>query len=64
MGVLRALVRGGDHDDLISSICDYGGQVVASVERGSVWATQFHPEKSGHTGLAALAAFVDRAAGR
>ncbi len=51
-------------DDLISSICDYGGQVVASVERGSVWATQFHPEKSGHTGLAALAAFVDRAAGR
>ena len=51
-------------DALISSTCDYGGRVVASVERGSVWATQFHPEKSGPTGLAALAAFVDRAAGR
>jgi len=51
-------------DELISSTCDYGGPVVASVERGSVWATQFHPEKSSRTGLAALAAFVDRAAGR
>ncbi len=53
-----------DTDDaLITSTCDYGGQVVASVERGSVWATQFHPEKSSSTGLAALAAFVERAAG-
>jgi glutamine amidotransferase len=54
-----------DTDDaLISSTCDYGGPVVASVERGSLWATQFHPEKSSRTGLAALAAFVDRAASR
>ncbi len=54
-----------DTDDaLISSTCDYGGPVVASVEWGSVWATQFHPEKSSRTGLAALAAFVDRAVGR
>ncbi|MEX2293150.1 MAG: imidazole glycerol phosphate synthase subunit HisH [Acidimicrobiales bacterium] len=51
-------------DSLISSTCDYGGSVVASVEWGSVWATQFHPEKSSRTGLAALAAFVDMAAGR
>jgi imidazoleglycerol phosphate synthase glutamine amidotransferase subunit HisH len=35
---------------------------VASVEQGPVWATQFHPEKSSHTGLAALEAFVARAA--
>ena len=27
-----------------------------------MWATQFHPEKSSRTGLAALRAFVDRAA--
>ena len=52
------------NDDLVTSTCDYGGPVVASVEWGSVWATQFHPEKSSRTGLAALAAFVDRAAGR
>ena len=48
-----------DTDDaIVTSTCDYGGPVVASVEQGSVWATQFHPEKSGRTGLAALAAFV------
>ncbi len=38
--------------------CDYGGPVVAAVERGPLWATQFHPEKSGTTGLAILANFV------
>ena len=50
-------------DDLIvTATCDYGGPVVAAVESGSVWATQFHPEKSSRTGLAALAAFVREAA--
>jgi glutamine amidotransferase len=42
--------------------CDYGGPVVAAVERGAVWATQFHPEKSGAAGLRVLANFVTRAA--
>jgi glutamine amidotransferase len=51
-----------DTDDaLVTSTCDYGGPVVASVERGAVWATQFHPEKSGRTGLATLANFVSAA---
>jgi glutamine amidotransferase len=40
------------------AVCDYGGSVVAAVASGSVWATQFHPEKSGLTGLALLANFV------
>lgn len=40
--------------------CDYGGPVAAAAERGSVWGTQFHPEKSGTSGLAILANFVAR----
>ncbi len=51
-----------DTDDaIITATCDYGGPVVAAVEWGSVWATQFHPEKSSRTGLAVLASFVDKA---
>lgn len=50
------------HDAIVTATCDYGGPVVAAVEQGSVWATQFHPEKSSHTGLAVLQAFVERAA--
>jgi glutamine amidotransferase len=41
--------------------CDYGGPVVAAVEAGALWATQFHPEKSGATGMRILANFVGRA---
>jgi len=41
-----------------SSTCEYGGTVTASAERGPVWGTQFHPEKSGAVGLGILANFV------
>ncbi|MGO8870261.1 MAG: imidazole glycerol phosphate synthase subunit HisH [Acidimicrobiales bacterium] len=41
-----------------SATCDYGGTVVAAAERGTVWGTQFHPEKSGAVGLGILANFV------
>ena len=44
-----------------TSICEYGGIVTASAERGPVWGVQFHPEKSGATGLAVLANFVGTA---
>jgi glutamine amidotransferase len=44
-------------DDVIAT-CDYGGPVVAMVSRDRMWATQFHPEKSGATGLALLANFA------
>jgi len=40
------------------AVCDYGGPIVAAAERGSLWGTQFHPEKSGATGLAILDTFV------
>lgn len=40
--------------------CDYGGPLAAAAEDGPVWGTQFHPEKSGATGLAILGNFVAR----
>jgi glutamine amidotransferase len=44
--------------------CDYGGEVAAAAEDGAVWGTQFHPEKSGATGLRILANFVARCGAR
>jgi glutamine amidotransferase len=44
--------------DDTSATCSYGGTVTASAERGSVWGTQFHPEKSGAVGLGILENFV------
>ncbi len=51
-----------DSDDpSVIATCDYGGPVAAAVERGALWATQFHPEKSGSVGLEVLRGFVDAA---
>jgi glutamine amidotransferase len=46
----------------VVATCDYGGTVTAAVARGPLWATQFHPEKSGPDGLALLGNFVRAAA--
>ena len=43
----------------VVATCEYGGPVTAVVQRGRLWATQFHPEKSGRTGLAILRRFAD-----
>jgi imidazole glycerol-phosphate synthase subunit HisH len=51
-----------ESDEHAVAVCDYGGPVVAVVEREGLWATQFHPEKSGANGLRILANFVGRAA--
>ena len=42
----------------VAAWCDYGRRFAAAVERGPLWATQFHPEKSGAIGLALLDNFV------
>jgi glutamine amidotransferase len=47
-----------DDPDHAIATCDYGGPVVAAVARTTLWATQFHPEKSGVAGLALLGNFV------
>jgi imidazole glycerol-phosphate synthase subunit HisH len=46
------------HSDDVVATCDYGGPVVAAIARGPLWATQFHPEKSGPIGMRLLANFV------
>ena len=44
-------------DKNISAFCQYGGKVPALVFNGSVYGAQFHPEKSGKTGLKILKNF-------
>ncbi|MDP6077739.1 MAG: imidazole glycerol phosphate synthase subunit HisH [Acidimicrobiales bacterium] len=39
--------------------CEYGESLCAAVQRGNLWGLQFHPEKSGNTGLKVLANFVN-----
>ena len=41
----------------------YGEEICAAVAQKNLWATQFHPEKSGETGLQVLRNFL-RLAGR
>eukprot|EP00906_Rhabdomonas_costata_P011459 RCo016332 len=42
----------------VLSLTDYGVPFVSSLQKGSVVATQFHPEKSGELGLAILRRFL------
>ncbi len=46
-------------DEATVATCDYGGPQVAAISTGRLWATQFHPEKSGPVGLAILENFVE-----
>ena len=38
---------------------DYGFDLTASVQKGKIYGTQFHPEKSGKAGLKVLQNFYD-----
>lgn len=42
----------------VSASCDYAGDFCATIQRGRLWATQFHPEKSQRVGLKILANFA------
>lgn len=45
--------------DIVSSQTNYGVLIDASVQKDNVFATQFHPEKSGDVGLKMLRNFAD-----
>ena len=44
---------------IVAASTEYGAHIHASVEAGSVFACQFHPEKSGEVGLRILKNFAD-----
>jgi glutamine amidotransferase len=47
----------------VAATCEYGTELTAAIRQGNVFATQFHPEKSGTAGLELLANFTRVAAG-
>lgn len=46
-------------ESIVKATIDYGTTVHASIEKDNVFACQFHPEKSGNTGLQILKNFAD-----
>uniref|UniRef100_A0A7C5V0F3 Imidazole glycerol phosphate synthase subunit HisH n=1 Tax=Caldicellulosiruptor owensensis TaxID=55205 RepID=A0A7C5V0F3_9FIRM len=42
---------------IVSSVCEHGIEFDSSIEIGNIFATQFHPEKSGEVGLQILKNF-------
>ncbi|WP_026652290.1 imidazole glycerol phosphate synthase subunit HisH [Butyrivibrio proteoclasticus] len=45
--------------DIVTATCDYSVTVDASVEKGNVFACQFHPEKSADVGMQILKNFLE-----
>lgn len=45
----------------VAAYCDYGDKIPALVQKGNVYGSQFHPEKSGDVGLNILKNFCDLA---
>ncbi len=48
-----------ENEEAVAAAAEYGVRIHAAVEWGNLYACQFHPEKSGDTGLRILKNFVD-----
>lgn len=46
------------HESNVCGVSEYGIKFAAAIQVGAVWATQFHPEKSGSAGLRILENFL------
>ncbi len=47
-------------EDVVTATAQYGVEIHAAVQKGSLFACQFHPEKSGELGLSLLRNFVEQ----
>ena len=48
-----------DCEPYVTATAEYGAELTAAVANGNVYGCQFHPEKSGNTGLSILKAFAE-----
>ena len=51
-------------EDVVTATAEYGATIHAAVRKGNLMACQFHPEKSGKTGLAILENFAAMVKGK
>ncbi|EST08085.1 Glutamine amidotransferase [Kalmanozyma brasiliensis GHG001] len=57
----RAAYQPDKHADWVLTTTQYGDEVfLSSIQKGNVFATQFHPEKSGRAGLELLRAWLEQ----
>ena len=50
-------------EEIVTATTEYGVTIHASVEKGNVFACQFHPEKSSEVGLKILEKFCEAVEG-
>lgn len=48
-----------DCREIVSAVTEYGEELSIAIEKDNVFATQFHPEKSGDTGIKILKNFIE-----